>query len=178
MNHPYLTVVSVWLKWLPSLAVPPMIPPSTFHTLLKSFNASQVHSSFERTAFSCSICLENRKGKGCIQMPSCSCVLCDDPFLYEAGAHLGPPSRTSCLKSCWSLAIEEGTLENVSCPSISCVKSRVVRDPRAALATDIAQNPPSSIDVRPDLVQIVVGKDLRQRWEQLKERRKAEAGES
>ncbi|CAD6568962.1 MAG: translation termination inhibitor protein itt1 [Tremellales sp. Tagirdzhanova-0007] len=49
---------------------------------------------------------------------------------------------------------------------------------KGALATDIAQNPPSSIDVRPDLVQIVVGKDLRQRWEQLKERRKAEADPS
>ena len=59
-----------------SLSVSPLIPPSTFHTLLRTYNATQLHSSFEVTAFSCSICLENRKGKSCIQIPSCGCVLC------------------------------------------------------------------------------------------------------
>ncbi|WVF70501.1 hypothetical protein IAT40_005291 [Kwoniella sp. CBS 6097] len=128
------------------LTVPPIITPSTFHTMLKTYNAGQIHSDFERTAFSCSICLENRKGKSCIQMPSCGCVFC-----------------TPCLSSCWSLAITEGSLETVSCPSVSCTKTRALRD-RAEVV--------ECVDA--DLVESVVGKDLRERWEDIKERRKAE----
>ncbi|OCF41788.1 hypothetical protein I317_04394 [Kwoniella heveanensis CBS 569] len=128
------------------LTVPPMITPSTFYTMLKTYNAGQIHSDFERTAFSCSICLENRKGKSCIQMPSCGCVFC-----------------TPCLSSCWSLAITEGSLESVSCPSVSCTKTRALRD-RAEVV--------GGVDA--DLVESVVGKDLRERWEDIKERRKAE----
>lgn len=56
------------------LSVPPSLPVSTFHTLLKTYNATQLHSSFEQTAFSCTICFENRKGKSCVLMP-CGCVL-------------------------------------------------------------------------------------------------------
>jgi E3 ubiquitin-protein ligase RNF14 len=51
-------------------------PMSTFYTALKTYNASQMQSDFEKTAFSCGICLEDRKGKSCIQMPGCGCVLC------------------------------------------------------------------------------------------------------
>jgi len=50
-------------------------PMSTFYTALKTYNASQMQSDFEKTAFSCGICLEDRKGKSCIQMPGCGCVL-------------------------------------------------------------------------------------------------------
>ena len=57
------------------MTVPPSIPPSTFHTMLKTYNAGQIHSSFEKTAFSCSICLENRKGKTCIKIAACGCIL-------------------------------------------------------------------------------------------------------
>ncbi|WWC86300.1 uncharacterized protein L201_001173 [Kwoniella dendrophila CBS 6074] len=129
------------------LSVPPIIPPSTFHTMLKTYNASQIHSDFEKTAFSCSICLENRKGKSCIQMPGCGCVFC-----------------TPCLSSCWSLAITEGSLENVSCPSISCTKQRALRDRGETVDNEI--------DV--ELVESVVGKTLRERWEEVKEKRIAE----
>ncbi|WVQ97419.1 hypothetical protein IAU59_004532 [Kwoniella sp. CBS 9459] len=128
------------------LSVPPMITPSTFHTLLKTYNAGQIHSDFERTAFSCSICLENRKGKSCIQMPSCGCVFC-----------------MPCLSSCWSLAITEGSLESVSCPSVSCTKTRALRN-RAEVVPGVDA----------DLVESVVGPALRERWEDIKERRKAE----
>ncbi|WWD17839.1 hypothetical protein CI109_102283 [Kwoniella shandongensis] len=129
------------------LSVPSMLTPSAFHTSLKSYNAGQIHSDFEQTAFSCSICLENRKGKSCIKMPSCGCVFC-----------------TPCLNSCWSLAITEGTLESVSCPSVSCVKRRATRD-----RTDASED-----DVDAGLIESVVGEGLRDRWEELKERRKAE----
>ncbi|WVR05929.1 hypothetical protein IAU60_002955 [Kwoniella sp. DSM 27419] len=128
------------------LAVPPMLSPSAFYTALKTYNAGQIHSDFEKTAFSCSICLENRKGKTCVQMPACGCVFC-----------------TPCLSSCWSLAITEGSLESVSCPSVSCTKTRALRDRAEAV---------DSVDA--ELVESVVGKELRVRWEDIKERRKAE----
>ena len=84
-----------------------------------------------------------------------------------------------CLNSCWSLAIKEGTLENVSCPSVSCIKTRVSSHPREPSAA--AGSPDGSesekTDVDSDLVETVVGKELRRRWEQLRECRKAEIGE-
>lgn len=153
------------------MSVPPMIPPSTFHTMLKTYNAQQLHSSFAGTAYSCSICLENRKGKSCIQMPGCGCVLyvLIDP-LEGTETLLTRTSCTPCLSSCWSLAIEEGTLENVSCPSVGCVKQRATRDPRAA------QGDQGKLETDATLVGSVVGSELRVRWEELKERRKAEIG--
>ncbi|WWC66318.1 uncharacterized protein I206_100219 [Kwoniella pini CBS 10737] len=129
------------------LSISPLLSPSTFHTMLKTYNASQIHSDFRQTAFSCSICLENRKGKSCVQMPGCGCVFC-----------------TPCLSSCWSLAITEGSLENVSCPSVSCTKQRALRERGAAMDNDVTA----------DLVESVVGSSLKDRWEDVKEKRKAE----
>ncbi|KAK4688333.1 E3 ubiquitin-protein ligase RNF14, partial [Tremellales sp. Uapishka_1] len=128
------------------LAVPPMIPPSTLHTLLKSHNAKCLHSSFAQTAFSCAICLENRKGKSCIEMPRC----------------------VECLQSCWALAITEGSLQSVSCPSVDCTKSRTTKDPSTGLEQED--------EINAELVESVVGRDLRVRWETLKVKRKAETG--
>jgi hypothetical protein len=144
------------------LPLPPGMTSCTYYTVLKTFDASQIHSSFEKTAFSCSICLENRKGKSCIQMPICGCILsvnppatCDMPLTH---------SCTPCLSSCWTLAIEEGTLENVSCPSVSCVKTR---------ATSTAKE----TETDSKLVEEVVGETLRDRWLSLKDKRKAEIGQ-
>lgn len=74
-----------------------------------------------------------------------------------------------CLSSCWTLAINEGTLESVSCPSVTCVKSRATRDPDSMKGVE-------SLETDPQLVENVVGEDLRVRWEKMKERRKAEIG--
>ncbi|KAI9635251.1 uncharacterized protein MKK02DRAFT_27103 [Dioszegia hungarica] len=137
---------------LSRLSVPPALPLSIFHTLLKTYNAAQLNSSFEQTAFSCTICFENRKGKSCVQMP-CGCVFCNP-----------------CLNACWTLAISEGTLESVACPSPGCVKKRATRD--AGQAADAEQ------DLDPALVESVVGEELRLRWEELRDRRKAEIGTS
>ncbi|ORX36001.1 hypothetical protein BD324DRAFT_581472 [Kockovaella imperatae] len=124
-----------------SLWVPPSLVPSTFHTLLNTFNAKEKHSEFESVAFSCAICMESRKGKSCAQM-TCGCVFC-----------------VPCLSLCWSLAIEEGTLENVACPSVDCVKQRATG---------------KRGEVDGSLVESVVGHELRARWDELKERRRAE----
>ncbi|EIW72764.1 hypothetical protein TREMEDRAFT_24487 [Tremella mesenterica DSM 1558] len=128
------------------LSVPPMIPVSTFHTLLKSHNAAQVHSEFQSTAYSCSICFENRMGTSCIRLP-CGCIFC-----------------TPCLNSCWTLAITEGSLINVSCPSPQCVKTRATRSDGETSINNIDSG----------TIRSVVGEDLERRWQELRERRQAE----
>ena len=72
-------------------------------------------------------------------------------------------SCTPCLHACWSLAISEGTLESVSCPSPSCVKTR-------ATSSTAAQRD----EMDPELVRSVVGDELYARWQDLKEKRRAE----
>ncbi|WVQ82772.1 hypothetical protein IAT38_004904 [Cryptococcus sp. DSM 104549] len=144
VNGDFLTDVNMMKAGTLELPTPPMITASTFFTILKTHNAVNMNSEFERTAFSCTICWENRKGSRCVQMPGCGCVFC-----------------TQCLNDCWTLAITEGTLESVACPSPACVKRRATRDSKEE-ADD---------DVDPELVESVVGKELRVRWEELKQRR-------
>jgi hypothetical protein len=73
-----------------------------------------------------------------------------------------------CLNACWTLAITEGSLENVFCPSVVCTKERATKDSRADNADK---------GVTPALVESVVGKTLRERWERIKENRIIETGE-
>ncbi|KAL7424702.1 hypothetical protein Q5752_000386 [Cryptotrichosporon argae] len=127
------------------LQPPPSVPASTLHTALKSFNAAQLRDSFASTAFDCAICFETRKGKACVEL-ACACVFC-----------------TPCLSACWTLAISEGSIENVACPSVECTKARAQVDRQA-----------TDGDVAPELVESVVGPELRTRWETLKETRRAE----
>ena len=79
-------------------------------------------------------------------------------------------SCVPCLNSCWTLAINEGTLESVSCPSITCIKTRSTRD------TKLRPTEAEGFATDPELVKSVVGESLKVRWEQLKERRKGEIG--
>jgi len=73
-----------------------------------------------------------------------------------------------CLNACWTLAITEGSLENVFCPSVVCTKERATKDSKADNADK---------GVTPALVESVVGKTLRERWERIKENRIIETGE-
>ena len=122
------------------------MPLSTLHIALKKHNAAQNHSEFENTAFTCTICFENRQGRACVQMPECGCVFCTD-----------------CLSSCWSLAIKEGSVENVACPSFDCVKSR--------------GSEPKCGGMSVALVTQVVGEEWTERWEFLRSKRIVETGE-
>ena len=56
-------------------------------------------------------------------------------------------------------------MENVACPSVGCVKQRV---------TDSSSGP---VDLDAKMVKSVVGIELEDRWERLKERRKVDIGE-
>ena len=142
-------------------------PMSTFYTALKTYNASQMQSDFEKTAFSCGICLEDRKGKSCIQMPGCGCVLYV-PLPSPSRDVCLTESCLPCLSACWTLAVTEGSLENVFCPSVVCTKERATKDRKADNADK---------GVTPSLVESVVGKTLRERWERIKENRIIETGE-
>jgi E3 ubiquitin-protein ligase RNF14 len=149
------------------LSTGPNTPVSTFYTGLKTYNASQIQSSFASTAFSCAICLEDRKGKGCIQMPGCGCVL------YVSVVVTCPSLLTCscvpCLSSGWTLAITEGSLENVFCPSVTCTKERAIKEDKTGDCGSA---------ITASLVESVVGQGLRERWEWITENRKAETGGS
>lgn len=61
-------------------------------------------------------------------------------------------------------------MENVACPSVNCVKKRSLRESGKG-------NPEGATDISPDVVEGVVGKELRDRWAKLKKKRKAEIGD-
>jgi E3 ubiquitin-protein ligase RNF14 len=149
------------------LSTGPNTPVSTFYTGLKTYNASQIQSSFASTAFSCAICLEDRKGKGCIQMPGCGCVLYVS--LVVTCPTLLTCSCVPCLSSGWTLAITEGSLENVFCPSVTCTKERAIKEDKTG---DCGST------ITASLIESVVGQGLRERWEWITENRKAETGGS
>ncbi|BEJ11475.1 hypothetical protein CspHIS471_0108970 [Cutaneotrichosporon sp. HIS471] len=134
-----------------TLSTPPRLPPSTFHLLLKTHDTAVARANFEGTAFPCAICFENRKGKQSVKLPKCGCIFC-----------------YSCLSSFWTLAITEGTLENVACPSIGCVKARAaekVDHAAGAFAEERADG------IGPDVVASVVGQEMADRWQMLSEKR-------
>ncbi|GMK54875.1 hypothetical protein CspeluHIS016_0114610 [Cutaneotrichosporon spelunceum] len=134
-----------------TLSTPPHLPPSTFHLLLKAHDTAIARADFEGTAFPCAVCFENRKGKKSVQLPKCGCIFCH-----------------SCLSSFWALAITEGTLENVACPSIGCVKARAadkVDHTAGAFAEQRADG------IGPDIVASVVGQEMADRWQMLSEKR-------
>ena len=74
------------------------------------------------------------------------------------------------------MAIREGTLDSVSCPSVSCTKKRATRNPNVG-ANAGGGEVTLDTDTDAELVESVVGRDLKIRWETLKEKRRAELGE-
>ena len=76
-------------------------------------------------------------------------------------------SCVPCLSAGWTLAITEGSLENVFCPSVVCTKERATKEGK----TDHGDR-----GITPALVESVVGKLLRERWERVKENRIVETG--
>lgn len=147
VNGDFLRETQRYTDNILTLSVPPPLSPATFLAALKSYDSCQIQNEFEQTAFPCSICWENRKGGRCVEMPGCGCVFC-----------------TECLGDCWTLAISEGTLEAVACPSVSCVKQRATNEKASLLDQGITAQ----------LVEKVVGKELREKWEVFKDRRIAE----
>ena len=109
--------------------------------------------------------IEREKGVSRCQIAAVSCQFLYYP--YRIGYVADSNSCVPCLSSGWTLAITEGSLENVYCPSVTCTKSRVMKGGKL-------DEMEAGIDS--ELVESVVGKDLRERWEWIKESRKAETG--
>jgi hypothetical protein len=76
-------------------------------------------------------------------------------------------SCVPCLSSGWTLAITEGSLENVFCPSVACTKERALKEEKTENEHKV---------ITAELVESVVGKTLRERWEWVKENRIMETG--
>jgi E3 ubiquitin-protein ligase RNF14 len=80
----------------------------------------------------------------------------------------------SCLSSFWELAITEGTLENVACPSVGCVKARAhekVDHAAGAFAEQRADG------IGHEVVASVVGEEMAVRWQMLSEKRLVDSSE-
>lgn len=88
-------------------------------------------------------------------------VYCEPSNWSNAHAAKSIHSCTECLGECWTLAISEGTLEAVACPSVACVKQRATNEKASLLDQGVTA----------PLVEKVVGKELRERWEVFKDRR-------
>lgn len=103
-------------------------------------------------------------------MPVCGCVLWVAGSIAATWADCTDShSCVPCLSSGWTLAITEGSLENVYCPSVTCTKQRATKEGKV-------DDGESGVDAQ--LVESVVGPSLRERWERIKENRKAETGEN
>jgi hypothetical protein len=101
-------------------------------------------------------------------------------------------SCKECLSACWTLAIKEGNVESVACPSVTCTKRRVdrqnrVREPALDGAklegTDVGVEAKEGAgqglaggEVELRLVEEVVGVELRERLEWLKRKKRVENG--
>ncbi|KAL1409025.1 hypothetical protein Q8F55_005849 [Vanrija albida] len=160
-------VLWMWFEWVSSseflgdlrfldngtlrLPTPSTLTTSTYHLLLKSNDAVTTRVDFEGAAHACAICFGDRKGRSCVQLPVCGCVFCH-----------------SCLNGFWTLAIQEGTLANVACPSVDCVKARSARPVEHAAAVF---DDDRSDGITAAVVESVVGPELVRRWHTLSAKR-------
>lgn len=101
-------------------------------------------------------------------------------------------SCQDCLSACWLLAIKEGSIENVACPSIECVRKRAKREaavrPMDTLNVEVKvddgiapkaerEREGEKVDeVELELVEKVVGRLMSERLRWLREKRRVENG--
>ncbi|KAH8077783.1 hypothetical protein HD553DRAFT_165373, partial [Filobasidium floriforme] len=150
---------------------------------IAAHNRSLRKKEFDAQTWDCGICLDAKKGRFCVRFDGeqegegegegCGCVFCKE-----------------CLSACWTLAIKEGNVESVACPSVTCTKRRVdrqnrVREPAlgggklegtdtGAEAKDRAGQGSAGGEVELRLVEEVVGVELRERLEWLKRKKRVE----
>lgn len=151
----------------PTIHLPTSSPPR-LASLLRHHDSLSSLSTFNSNTFSCGICFEDRKGSLCLSV-GCErgCVFCKE-----------------CLKDCWGLAIKEGNVANVACPGEECVKARssrgaVMEGNQSAennLREDVRE--PSTCEINLDTLQNVVGKELKDRYVWLAEKKRVDSGMS
>lgn len=85
---------------------------SSLATRLIEYDKAAQSETFSTLSFTCSICLESRRGSKCFQIKSCSHVFC-----------------LECLKDYFTMMIIEGFhLQASRCPDVECVKRLVLEE--------------------------------------------------
>jgi hypothetical protein len=160
---------------------------------LEDWDRGMKGEGFERTTFDCGICLEEKKGRKCLELEGCGhilsvrsgavCLLPDHKPLMPALLRLD--SCRPCLTSCWTIAIEEGDVKSVACPSVDCVKKRATASAPApvveivvsdATVTSAADDPPVVTVDFGSVVRDLLGDELYDRWVRLAEKKRIESG--
>ncbi|KAG9029063.1 translation termination inhibitor protein itt1 [Tulasnella sp. JGI-2019a] len=129
----------------PRLCIPHHTP-QFLVPLLLSHNTSATSENFEKQSYPCPICLTTVPGSKCTRIDKCGHVCCK-----------------SCLSDFWTLSIQQGEVERVSCVNESCVKTSAKN-----------ANDPLWTSVGEDQVRQVVGETLLRRWMHLREKRMIE----
>lgn len=78
-----------------------------------------------------------------------------------------PYSCRECVESCWSLAIREGDVLSISCPSVECIKSRTSHAPPPST--------PADQDAIHRMVLDLLGQEAKDRWLWLQEKKRVDA---
>ncbi|KEI39815.1 uncharacterized protein L969DRAFT_86399 [Mixia osmundae IAM 14324] len=137
------------------------------HAILAAHDAKRRAAVFSGTSFACGICLEDRKGKGCVQLTGCSHVFC-----FE------------CLAGYFRALIAQGIVRTVHCPDPACVRDRAkAQAARPSLDAILAGAAlPAEADLpgdltRSELVQLV-GDSLHERYVWLVKKQQSESDPS
>ena len=87
---------------------------------LVDYDKATTRRIFEKSTFTCDICLEVLKGSACHQLQHCTHVFC-----------------ISCLQECYSSAIKEGNIKTVKCLEPGCEKRNKMLSPKELLQIPI-----------------------------------------
>ncbi len=155
-----------------SIRTNPPLTPLALSLLISRSSRSAHAAAFAQSSFTCGICLDARKGAACLALV-CGCVFC-----------------AACLGECWALAIREGAVGSVGCPSAECTKRRVLAgharvggcgegdEGSGAAPGQDTDSPPALPAADPPLdlavLERVVGTPLRERFEWLREKQRVE----
>ncbi|CDZ98801.1 Predicted E3 ubiquitin ligase [Phaffia rhodozyma] len=117
---------------------------------LQEWESTVLGKDFDGTTFPCGICLEGKKGRVCVEIEGCKHVFC-----------------RLCLERCWKLAITEGDIMSVACPSFQCIKLRTSSSFTSSYVS------PSSAFLA--LVEQIVGADLLARFNRLADKKRIDS---
>ncbi|KAK4057512.1 hypothetical protein OIO90_001581 [Microbotryomycetes sp. JL221] len=143
------------LKQQPPIDTDTTVPSPLSH-ILAAHNSTMTRLAFSSTTFDCALCLSSLKGASCVSLSGCGHVAC-----------------LECLRSYYSLCITEGLVRNVACPNEACTKKRAEWDKNLEDAESVV---PGQV-TRQELT-LIVGNELVERYEWLKEKQTTESDPS
>ncbi|KAH8921465.1 hypothetical protein BT69DRAFT_1351573 [Atractiella rhizophila] len=157
----------------PLLIIPPTKPDSAttskadLSATVAEYDKKARREAFMAEAYECEICLLEKMGAECRALRHCGCVFCEE-----------------CLKSYFSLLITEGSIQFVFCPSQKCTEERTAWG-KTQRAMERYPNQEglakvSELDIGPGRVEAeeieeMLGAEMRNRLDRLKEKRLVES---